>query len=97
MFVHDFAGQSIFYGTHFCFLKMLCPYLLVVDASVDLDEPSQPRFKFKSVDVERKLNDPILKTNLDCLLSWLTVLERLSDFLNEILERDDLEYKLPPS
>ena len=96
VFVHDFAGQSIYYDTHFCFLKMLCPYLLVVDASVDLDEPSQPRFKFKSVDVERKLNDPILETNLDRLLSWLTVLARLSDFFNEILERDDLEYKLPP-
>ena len=94
--VHDFAGQSIFYDTHFCFLKMLCPYVLVVDASVDLDEPSQPRFKFKSVDVERKLNDPILETNLDRLLSWLTVLERLNDFFNEILERDDVEYKLPP-
>ena len=96
VFVHDFAGQSIYYDTHFCFLKMLCPYLLVVDASVDLDEPSQPRFKLKSVDVERKLNDPILETNLDRLLSWLIVLARLSDFFNEILERDDLEYKLPP-
>ena len=96
VFVHDFAGQSIYYDTHFCFLKMLCPYLLIVDASVDLDEPSQPRFKFKSVDAERKLNDPTLETNLDRLLSWLTVLERLSDFFNEILKRDDLEYKLPP-
>ena len=96
VFVHDFAGQSIFYDTHFCFLKMLCPYLLIIDASVDLDEPSQPRFKFKSVDVERRLGDPILETNLDRLLSWLTVLEGLSGFFNEILERDDLEYKLPP-
>ena len=96
VFVHDFAGQSIFYDTHFCFLKMLCPYVLVVDASLDLDEPAQPRFKFKSVDVERKLNDPILQTNLDCLLSWLTVLERLGDFFNENHEREDLEFKLPP-
>ena len=96
VFVHDFAGQSIFYDTHFCFLKMLCPYVLVVDASLDLDEPAQSRFKFKSVDVERKLNDPILETNLDCLLSWLTVLERLGDFFNETHERKDLPYKLPP-
>ena len=96
VFVHDFAGQSIFYDTHFCFLKMLCPYVLVVDASLDLDEPAQPRFKFKSVDVERKLNDPILETNLDCLLSWLTVLDRLSDFFNENQEIEDLEFKLPP-
>ena len=96
VFVHDFAGQSIFYDTHFCFLKMLCPYLLVVDASLDLDEPAQPRFKFKSVDVERKLNDPILQTNLDCLLSWLTVLEKLSDFFNENQKREDLKFKLPP-
>ena len=96
VFVHDFAGQSIFYDTHFCFVKMLCPYVLVVDASHDLDEPAQSRLKFKSVDVERKLNDPILETNLDCLLSWLTVLERLSDFFNENQEREDLEFKLPP-
>ena len=96
VFVHDFAGQSIFYDTHFCFLKMLCPYVLVVDASLDLDEPAQPRFKFKSVDVERKLNDPVLETNLDCLLSWLTVLEKLGDFFNENHEREDLEFKLPP-
>ena len=96
VFVHDFAGQSIFYDTHFCFLKMLCPYVLVVDASLDLDEPAQSRFKYKSVDAERKLNDPILKTNLDCLLSWLTVLERLGDFFNESHEREDLEFKLPP-
>ena len=96
VFVHDFAGQSIFYDTHFCFLKMLCPYVLVVDASVDLDQPAQHRFKFKSVDVEGKLNDPIIETNLDCLLSWLTVLERLSDFFNENPERQDLQFKLPP-
>ena len=96
VFLHDFAGQSVFYDTHFCFLKMLCPYVLVVDASLDLDEPAQPRFKFKSVDVERKLNDPILKTNLDCFLSWLTVLERLGDSFNENHEREDLKFKLPP-
>ena len=96
VFVHDFAGQSIFYDTHFCFLKMLCPYVLVVDASVDLDEPAQHRFKSKSVNFERKLNDPLLETNLDCLLSWLTILEKLSDFFNENHEREDLEFTLPP-
>ena len=96
VFIHDFAGQSIYYDTHFCFLKMLCPYLLVVDASVNLEEPAQPRFKFKSIDVERKLNDPFLETNLDCLLSWLTVLEKLSDFYSEICESGDLKFKLPP-
>ena len=96
VFVHDFAGQSIFYDTHFCFLKMLCPYVLVVDASVDLDEPAQHRFKSKSINFKRKLNDPLLETNLDCWLSWLTVLERLSDFFNENHEREDLEFTLPP-
>ena len=96
VFVHDFAGQSIFYDTHFCFLKMLCPYVLVVDESVDLDEPAQHRFKSKSDYFERKLNDPLLETNLDCLLSWLTVLEKLSDFFNENHDREDLEFTLPP-
>lgn len=64
IFIHDFAGQSIFYDTHFYFLKMLCPYLLVFDLNVGLNTPAQPRFKFKSVDVERKQNDPLLETNL---------------------------------
>ena len=94
IFIHDFAGQSIFYDTHFCFLKMLCPYLLVVDLSVGLNTPAQPRFKFNSD--ERKLNDPLLETNLDYLLSWLTVLARLGDFYQEVLEREDLKFKLPP-
>ena len=96
VFIHDFAGQSIYYDTHFCFLKMLCPYLLVIDASANLDEPAQPRFKYKSIDAERKLNNPFLETNVDCLLSWLTVLAKLSDLYNDTLESEDLEYKLPP-
>ena len=96
VFIHDFAGQSIFYDTHFCFLKAQCPYLLVVDLSVGLENPAHSRFKFKSVDVERKLNDPLLETNFDYLLSWLTVLERLSDFYQEVLEGEDLKFKLPP-
>ena len=96
VFIHDFAGQSIYYDTHFCFLKMLCPYLLVIDVSVDLDKPAQPRFKFKSIDIERKLNDPFLETNLDCLLSWLTVWAKLSDLYNDTLERGNLEFELPP-
>ena len=96
VFIHDFAGQSIFYDTHFCFLKTQCPYLLVVDLSVGLENPAHSRFKFKSVDVERKLNDPLLETNFDYLLSWLTVLERLGDFYQEVLEGEDLEFKLPP-
>ena len=96
VFIHDLAGQSIYYDTHFCFLKMLCPYVLVIDASANLDEPAQPRFKFKSIDVECNLNDPFLDTNVDCLLSWLTVLAKLSDFYNDTLEGEDLEFKLPP-
>ena len=75
---------------------MQCPYLLVVDLNIGLENPAQPRFKFKSVDVEGKLNDPLLESNLDYLLSWLTVLERVSDFYPEVLEREDLEFKLPP-
>ena len=53
VFVHDFAGQSIFYDTHFCFLKMLCPYVLVVDASVDLDVLQDEIFLIDNKSVER--------------------------------------------
>ena len=96
VFLHDFAGQSIFYDTHFCFLKMLCPYLLVVDISFPLDNPAKSRFKFR--DSERDLHDPFLETNLDYLLSWLTVLARLSDVIcSEISSASHPKrYKLPP-
>ena len=89
VFLHDFAGQSIYYDTHFCFLKTACPYLLVVDVSSPLDDTAESRFK--SHDSERDLHDPLLKTNLDYLLSWLTVLARLSYSGSHCWR-----YKLPP-
>jgi GTPase SAR1 family protein len=96
VYLHDFAGQSIYYDTHFCFLKTACPYLLVVDVSSPLDNTAKPRFK--SCDSECDLNDPLLKTNFDYLLSWLTVLARLSDVIcSEISSGSHCwRYKLPP-
>ena len=96
VFVHDFAGQSVFYDTHFCFLKIQCPYLLVVDISSPLDEPAKSRFKFR--DSERDLHDPFYETNLDYLLSWLKVLARLSDVICSEIPSDShpKRYKLPP-
>ena len=96
VFVHDLAGQSIFYDTHFCFLKMHCPYLLVLDLKVPLEEPAQPRFKFQSIDVERHLNNPLLATNLDYFLSWLTVLTRLKDCENDMISGEFTDFQLPP-
>ena len=96
VFVHDLAGQSIFYDTHFCFLKMGCPYLLVLDLNSPLEEPAQPRFKFQSIDVERNLHNPLLATNLDYFLSWLTVLARLKDFENDMFSREFRKFELPP-
>jgi hypothetical protein len=96
VFLHDFAGQSIYYDTHFCFLKTACPYLLVVDVSCPLDDTAKPRFK--SRDSERDLNDPLLKTNFDYLLSWLTDLAKLGDVIcSEISSGSHCwRYKLPP-
>ena len=96
VFIHDLAGQSIFYDTHFCFLKMRCPYLLVLDLNSPLEEPAQPRFKFQSIDVERNLHNPLLATNLDYFLSWLTVLARLKDFENDMFSREFRKFELPP-
>ena len=96
VFVNDLAGQSIFYDTHFCFLKMCCPYLLVLDLNSPLEEPAQPRFKFQSIDVERNLHNPLLATNLDYFLSWLTVLARLKDFENDMFSGEFQEFELPP-
>ena len=96
VFLHDFAGQSIYYDTHFCFLKTACPYLLVVDVSSPLDDTAKPRFK--SCDSECDLHDPLLKTNFDYLLSWLTVLAKLGDVIcSEISSGSHCwRYKLPP-
>ena len=96
VFLHDFAGQSIYYDTHFCFLKTACPYLLVVDVSSPLDSTAKPRFKFR--DSERDLHDPLLKTNFDYLFSWLTVLAKLNDVIcSEISSGSHCRrYKLPP-
>ena len=94
VFVHDFAGQSIFYDTHFCFLKMQCPYLLVIDLSLPLDDPAQPRYELSGF--KRDVPDPFLATNLDHSLSWLTVLARLTTAYCKLPLDDHPEFKLPP-
>ena len=62
--VHDLAGQSIFYETHQCFLKLECPYVLTHDLTKPLDDPAHPRFKSK---LTRK------QTNLHSFFSELWV------------------------
>ena len=95
VFVHDFAGQSIFYDTHFCFLKMQCPYLLVVDLSLPLDDPAQPRYELPGL--KRDVPDPFLATNIDHSLSWLTVLARLTTaYCSKLALDNHPEFKLPP-
>lgn len=76
-FVHDMAGQIIYYETHYCFLRPNCPYILVHDLSRELDEPAHPRFKFEVSGKQRDLQNPFLFTNLDYLLMWLSALESL--------------------
>ena len=95
VFVHDFAGQSIFHDTHFCFLKMQCPYVLVVDLNAPLDDPAKPRYE--SPGFQCDVPDPFLATNLDHSVSWLTVLARLSKIYSESVSRiENLEFELPP-
>ena len=94
IFVHDFAGQSIFYDTHFCFLKMQCPYLLVVDLSLPLDDLAKPRYELP--DFQCDVPDPFLATNLDHSMSWLTVLARLSKIYSESALDNHPEFELPP-
>ena len=95
VFVHDFAGQSIFHDTHFCFLKMQCPYVLVVDLNAPLDDPAKPRYELPGFQCD--VPDPFLATNLDHSVSWLTVLARLSEIYSESVSRiENLEFELPP-
>ena len=94
VFIHDFAGQSIFYDTHFCFLKMQCPYLLIIDCSLSLEDLAEPRYE--SLHVKCDVPDPFLATNLDHFVSWLTVLARLTKAYRNLPSDDYPNFKLPP-
>ena len=94
VFIHDFAGQSIFHDTHFCFLKMQCPYLLIIDCSLPLDDLAEPRYESRHV--KRAVPDPFLATNLDHFVSWLTALARLSVAYRNLPSDDHPKFKLPP-
>ena len=83
VFVSDFAGQSIYYDTHGCFVKPHCPYVLVHNLSLEFDKVAVPRFKNRAEDDEIEMNNPHLNTNLDNFTSWLTFLEGLGDFQNQ--------------
>ena len=79
VFVNDFAGQSIYYDTHGCFVKPHCPYVLVYDLSLELDKPAVPKFKTSNEEVEIEMNNPHLNTNLDNFTSWLKFLQGLGE------------------
>jgi hypothetical protein len=75
VFVSDFAGQSIYYDTHGCFVKPHCPYVLVHDLSLEFDKPAVPKFKTSNEEEEIEMNNPHLNTNLDNFTSWLKFLQ----------------------
>ena len=94
VFIHDFAGQRIFYDTHLCFLKMQCPYLLIIDCSLPLDDLAEPRYESRHVEYD--VPDPVLATNMDHFVSWLTALARLSMAYPNLPSDDHPNFKLPP-
>ncbi|CAB4041489.1 Hypothetical predicted protein, partial [Paramuricea clavata] len=79
VFVSDFAGQSIYYDTHGCFVKPHCPYVLVYDLSLEFDKPAVPKFKTSNEEEEIEMNNPHLNTNLDNFTSWLKFLQGLGE------------------
>ena len=79
VFVSDFAGQSIYYDTHGCFVKPHCPYVLVHDLSLEFDKPAVPKFKTSNEEEEIEMNNPHLNTNLDNFTSWLKFLQGLGE------------------
>ena len=79
VFVSDFAGQSIYYDTHGCFVKPHCPCVLVHDASLEFDKPAVPRFKASDEKEEEEMYNPHLKSNLDHFTSWLKFLQGLGE------------------
>ena len=83
IFVSDFAGQSIYYDTHGCFVKPHCPYVLVHDLSLEFDKPAVPRFKASYDEEEIEMNNPHRNTNLDNFTSWLKFLQGLGEWQNQ--------------
>ncbi|CAB4043278.1 Hypothetical predicted protein, partial [Paramuricea clavata] len=83
VFVIDFAGQSIYYDTHGCFVKPHCPCVLVHDVSLVFDEPAVPRFKASEEEEEIEMKNPHLNTNLDHFTSWLKFLQGLGECQDE--------------
>ena len=79
VFVSDFAGQSIYYDTHGCFVKPHCPYVLVHDLSLEFDKPAVPKFKKSNEEKEIEINNPYFNTNFDNFTSWLKFLQGLGE------------------
>jgi GTPase SAR1 family protein len=79
VFVSDFAGQSIYYDTHGCFVKPHCPYVLVYDLSLEFNKSAVPRFKASYEEEEIEMNNPHHNTNLDNFTSWLKFLQGLGE------------------
>ena len=96
VFVSDFAGQSIYYDTHGCFVKSHCPYVLVHDLSLDFDKPAVPRFKASNEEEEIEMNNPYLNTNLDHFTSWLKLLQDLGDKSGHCTTAKGEKFKRPP-
>ena len=87
VFLHDLAGQDVYFDTHYYFLKLQCTYVVVYDLRIPFDSPAQPRFKPK-LKAEHNLNNPFLQTNLDYFLSWFNVLNRqVLDFFIIVIAR----------
>ena len=104
IFVSDFAGQSIYYDTHGCFVKPHCPYVLVFDLSLEFDKPAVPRFKASEEEEEIEMNNHYRTTNLDNFTSWLKFLQGLgecqdqqfSDKSGHYTTAKGENFKLPP-
>ena len=104
VFVSDFAGQSIYYDTHGCFVKPHCPYVLVYDLSLEFDKPAVPKFKTSNEEEEIEMNNPHLNTNLDNFTSWLKFLQGLGECQDQqfpdksghFTTAKDENFKLPP-
>ena len=83
LFVSDFAGQSIYYDTHGCFVKPHCPYVLVHDLSLEFDKPAVLRFKASYEEEEIEMYNPHRNTNLDNFTSWLKFLQGLGKYQDQ--------------
>ena len=75
--MYDVAGQSIFYDVHSVLLRLHALFVLVVSLDKDLNAKAESLFVGED-NVEIKIENYLVETNLDHVIKWMATLHNLS-------------------